>query len=103
MSVKPKRIIDDNARKVARERPCVVCGARSDAAHIKSVGSGGDDVESNLLSICRRHHQEQHSVGWTRFIKRYPAVYFELTKKGWDIIDGKLRHAHAANSDILEI
>lgn len=57
----------------------------SDPCHLKSRGSGGDDVESNLLSLCRTHHGEQHQIGFVKFCEKYPAVERELNKKGWEI------------------
>ena len=64
---------------------CAACFATPcDPAHIKSVGSGGDDVEDNLLALCRRHHTESHMLGWHHFTEKYPNVRLALGAKGWD-------------------
>lgn len=72
-----------------RRLPCVICrrlssdphliftaaygsymGGPSDAAHVKTRGSGGDDI-GNLIPLCRRHHQEQHRIGVRSFEDRH--------------------------------
>jgi hypothetical protein len=57
------RIIDPAALERARQRPrCEWCRTpcRPDPAHVRSVGSGGDDVDENIVSLCRTCHDEQH-------------------------------------------
>lgn len=53
--------------------PCEVCQkpSPSDACHIRSRGAGGGDELFNLMSLCRREHQEQHSIGIKSFVKKY--------------------------------
>jgi hypothetical protein len=70
-----------------RGKPCLICRAPSDPAHIKSWGSGGKDERENLLSLCRHHHSESHQVGWLVFCQKYPKVLWELQKKGWGFVD----------------
>jgi len=43
---------------------------RSDPAHIKSRGAGGDDI-GNTIPLCQRHHREQHDIGITSFAEKY--------------------------------
>lgn len=81
---KPRRIQDKKQRDLTNRKPCLVCGRKSDAAHVKSVGSGGDDVEENLIPLCREHHSAQH-WGWTKFLKKYPQVLWRLEEKGWTL------------------
>lgn len=56
--------------------PCCVSGesvwryAIVDPAHIKTRGSGGDDLY-NTLPLVRHLHEEQHRIGWPRFEKKY--------------------------------
>ena len=76
--IKSRELLDE-----IKSSPCVVCGAGSDPAHIKSRGAGGDDVADNLLALCRRHHSEQHALGWSGFVGKYPAVEWILDGKGW--------------------
>ena len=39
-------------------QPCLVCGARSVVAHVKTQGSGGYD-RGNIVPLCCLHHGEQ--------------------------------------------
>jgi hypothetical protein len=62
---KRMRVIDRAALDRARNRGgCEVPGCPHvgtvDAAHIKSKGSGGDDTDDNLVSLCRLHHTLHH-------------------------------------------
>lgn len=60
-----------------RSMECSVCGAPppSDAHHMKTKGSGGGDTLENLVSLCRKHHQEIHTLGRkTWWIKRAQVV-----------------------------
>lgn len=83
---KTKRIIDRKLLDRSHTARCVVCNRLGcDPAHIKARGSGGDDIEDNIIDFCRQHHSEQHSLGWARFAKKYPTIYFALNKKGWVI------------------
>lgn len=89
---KPKRVKDEKAKKKIRNRPCVVCFSRNtDAAHILSVGAGGDDRPWNMMPLCRIHHTEQHTLGWYRFAKKYPHVEVELAYEGFIFVGTKLR------------
>lgn len=59
------------------QQPCAACGCRpqfngaNDPHHITSVKSGGDDVESNVMPLCRRHHTEWHQIGPSRMMDKY--------------------------------
>lgn len=80
-----KRIRDPKLLAEITGSNCVICGKVSDAAHIKSRGAGGDDVPTNLIALCRWHHQLQHAIGWARFVLGWPVVGDELKKRGWEI------------------
>ena len=63
---KPRRIRDEKVLKRARQRACEWPGCtwtffKVHAAHIKSKGSGGDDADENVISLCVRHHSMHHS------------------------------------------
>ena len=69
---KKKRIIDRELLQSFSKKRCIICGwVPSDPHHVKTVGSGGDDVESNLLALCRKHHTEIHKIGVRTFFKKY--------------------------------
>jgi len=76
--------------------PCIACGAPplSDIAHVRSRGSGGPSAAWNMIPFCRKTHALQHQVGWTAFLKTYPAVKFRLFELGWEIfeVNGRLWH-----------
>ena len=56
---------------------CSVCGTSPvDAHHLDTIGMGGnrkkDCVEDfSCVPLCRRHHQEWHSLGDTGFYDRH--------------------------------
>lgn len=88
-----RRLEDPKALAACRLLPCIICGGKSDAAHIKTKGSGGHDVHWNLIPLCRSHHQEQHrpSMTWPLFMRRYFQVERFLRALGWYIDErGKL-------------
>ena len=60
MLPKPKRIKNKNA--LARRGYCQLCGrgGYTEMHHIKSRGSGGDDVAENLIECCLPHHRAIH-------------------------------------------
>lgn len=63
------------------------CGeARTDRCHIKTKGSGGSWDERNIINMCRRHHSEQHSIGWYAFCSKYPNIKRELDNRGWEFV-----------------
>lgn len=66
--------------------PCIVCGkVPTDRCHVKSVGAGGSDDDSNILNMCREHHSEQHRVGFVRFLENHKHIMRILSEKNWEI------------------
>lgn len=68
-----------------RFKPCLVCGNPNEVCghHIKSKGSGGDDIDENLMPLCFNHHTEIHQIGLNKFIKKYGNVKWYLLERGW--------------------
>jgi hypothetical protein len=71
-----------------RSLPCLVCGSMRnvEAAHfpgLRGMAQKRSDFETGPL--CRVHHQEQHRIGWPRFIQTYGldirAILEELREK----------------------
>lgn len=63
---KKKRIENKELLESYRVMPCAVkeqCFGPVAGHHIKSRGSGGDDIELNLLPLCQKHHSEVHQIG----------------------------------------
>jgi hypothetical protein len=90
---KKKRVSNQSVLDRYRNRSCFICRTfPSDPCHIKTVGSGGDDSDSNLIALCRVHHTEQHQIGFFKMCEKYPFLKQELYSKGW-VFDGnkKLR------------
>ena len=72
---KVKRIVDKPLTRRFAQMPCsigYVTHMRPIAGHhIKTKGSGGDDVDDNLISLCASHHAEIHSMGIKAFLDAY--------------------------------
>lgn len=57
-------------------RKCAVCGRRAELHHIDAVGMGNDRTEvqhegREVMSLCREHHTELHTVGKAEFMTKY--------------------------------
>jgi hypothetical protein len=57
-------------------KKCAVCGRKADLHHIDAIGMGNDrrEVEHlgrEVISLCREHHTEIHSIGKVEFMRRY--------------------------------
>lgn len=96
MFQKSKRIIDEELLARVRRRSCEACGRVStkdnpnQACHIKTRGSGGDDIESNLYTGCMICHDLQ-GKSWFKIFEKYPFFRQVIYNKGWTLISGKLR------------
>jgi len=55
--IKNKKLLKD------KKRICQFCGRRdyTDKHHIKTKGSGGDDIKENLVELCRKCHSLVHA------------------------------------------
>lgn len=80
---KHKRTVDKELLATYRSMPCCVCGGRQEVAahHVKTRGSGGGDVSSNLVPLCIKHHTEVHLIGAYTFVIKYPQVEHYLESK----------------------
>lgn len=81
--MKPGRIKNREFLNSYHSKPCAVCGRKSDPAHIKSRGAGGDDTQEGVLALCRIHHSLSHAYGWAKFCDLFPKVKKILYYKGW--------------------
>lgn len=76
-----------------REMPCAACGHMppSDPHHIKTRGAGGTDDGWNIVSLCRAHHIQWHSMGPSKMLELYPRLGPVLKARGWTLLPtGKL-------------
>lgn len=58
--------------------PCAAmigCFGEVCAHHIKTKGSGGDDVPYNLIPLCMKHHEEIHKTSIIRMAVEYPGIH----------------------------
>jgi 5-methylcytosine-specific restriction endonuclease McrA len=55
--IKNKKLLKD------KKGICQICGKKgaTEKHHIKSKGSGGDDIEENLIEVCRICHTKIHT------------------------------------------
>lgn len=57
-------------------KKCCICGKKADLHHIDAVGVGNDRTEvqhlgREVISLCREHHGECHTIGRSAFLSRY--------------------------------
>ena len=55
--IKNQKLIND------KKHDCEYCGKKNcwtNTHHIKSKGSGGDDIEDNLIELCGNCHRKVH-------------------------------------------
>ncbi|SHI75669.1 Putative HNHc nuclease [Geosporobacter subterraneus DSM 17957] len=55
---------------------CAICGKEADLHHVDAIGIGRDrtkvdDSNHEKTSLCRVHHTEAHTIGWTDFSQKY--------------------------------
>lgn len=79
------RIENTKALEECKLKPCLLCGAMADPHHVKTKKSGGDDVESNLVPLCRKHHSETHNLGVTTFANKHSKFKDWLIANGWEL------------------
>lgn len=57
-------------------KKCVVCGRRAELHHVDAIGMGNDRTKvehlgREVMSLCREHHTEIHTLGRTEFFGKY--------------------------------
>lgn len=57
-------------------KKCVVCGRKAELHHVDAIGMGNDRKEVHhlgreVISLCREHHTEIHTVGKAEFMEKY--------------------------------
>lgn len=107
-----RRKVDRSLLESVRKLPCLGCitaenldtvrAAISDndgrtlshPHHLKTVGSGGDDVAENVVPLCQKHHIEIHASGISAMARKYPLFASWLDGAGWseDELNGWSRH-----------
>lgn len=87
------RVEDRDLLDTYHNKKCLACDSRPcDPAHIRTVARGGPDTTWNVVPLCRKHHTEQHKLGWDRMRRKYPQLHIELILQGWTKENGRLWH-----------
>ena len=68
--------IEDYVYRCVINKRCPVCGKRADLHHVNAVGMGRNREEIiheglEVMSLCREHHTEIHTIGKVAFMARY--------------------------------
>lgn len=73
-----------------RSKLCTACESSNgvEGHHVKHRGAGGDDIEENLLPLCRWCHIKIHT-GMNKFVDENEKVFLWLFRNGWSLTDGK--------------
>lgn len=95
---KPSKVKSKKNLQAVRSKPCIFCAEENcpqvfptEADHIDSKGSGGDDSEDNLWPACTKHHAERHRIGILTFIRKYSSARIFLGIMGRQDILSKAR------------
>lgn len=78
-------------------KKCAVCGAKAELHHVDQIqmGNNRNEVEHlgrRCLPLCRRHHDEIHSMGCERFLQYHhlkPGIIDEKIVKVYRLRGGK--------------
>lgn len=97
MFPKGYRIENTKALEDCKLKPCLICGQKADPHHIKSRGAGGNDVDWNLIPLCRFHHTEVHKIGLSLFQNKYYEIQQWLLNNGWTFDLGRQKWTHDEN------
>lgn len=69
-----------------KNKRCVLCGKKADIAHYQTVGSGRNrraisHVGMYIMTLCREHHTEQHTIGILDFCEKYHIKPIKVTEE----------------------
>ncbi len=81
---------------------CCVCGKKAELHHVNAIGAGRNRKEipqigMMVLPLCRKHHNEVHTIGKKTFLKKYILQPIPLTEeigKVYNLSHKNLREAH---------
>lgn len=59
------------------------CLGPLDVDHVRTLGAGGLDTESNLMTLCRKHHVEKGMKGIDHMANKYENYLIWLRDYGW--------------------
>lgn len=70
-----------------KNKTCVICGTpKADIAHYRAVGRGRNRNKINhvgmyVMTLCRNHHTEQHTIGIKEFCTKYHIKPIKVTEE----------------------
>lgn len=83
--------LENKLKNYKSDKPCVVCKESRDGSvtfhHLTTRAAGGEDEQSNLISLCQKHHTEIHQIGTVKFSRKYQEVKMWLEDNGWELTD----------------
>lgn len=82
LTVHPLSLVEDIKHyliKCLHERYCAICWEPGEVHHVDTVGAGRDrkhidHTKHELMCLCRKHHQESHTIGQVTFAKKHHVV-----------------------------
>lgn len=99
MIEKNKRHVDENVLAKARDSRCAACGKYGcDPDHLVTKGSGGGDLDHNIMPVCRRHHAEKGQIGMIAMSEKYPRYKNWLISHGWYICEVRNKWVNDLNN-----
>jgi hypothetical protein len=68
--------IDDYVYACLINKKCPICGKKADLHHYENIGMGRNrdtiiHEGMEVISLCREHHTEAHTIGRDSFFKKY--------------------------------
>ena len=74
------------------ELGCLSCGVPDiDWHHVKTRRSGGTEEATNLVPLCRYHHNMWHQYGARYMYDTFPIIEIWIDDNGWYFDGNKLR------------
>lgn len=70
-----------------------------DVDHVRTQGSGGGDVEDNLMPLCRVHHGEKGQIGYSGMINKYRRYHQWVADHNRDDIIERARRTDSSIKD----
>lgn len=70
------------------------CFGPLDPDHVKTLGSGGSNESFNIMTLCRKHHQEKGMKGLVHMASKYYLVKLWLISNGWEFCETRRKWIH---------
>lgn len=70
------------------------CLGPLDPDHVKTLASGGANKDFNIMTLCRKHHQEKGQKGIIHMAEKYYQYKLWLIRNGWEFEEFKRKWTH---------